>query len=169
MNTNISKHISYKEAIRSDIAKKYGITNEPNSEQLARMKLLAEKVFEPMREHFKVPIYVSSFFRSKEVNDIISVSATSQHMANNGAAIDVDADVFNIITNKDIFEYIRQNLVFDQLIAEDVKPGDILGWVHFSYNGDNPNREQVLIHKIENGRHFYYPYDANKALDITKY
>jgi len=165
----VSKHIAYAEATYSDTAKRLGVDNIPTSKQLERMKLLAEKVFEPMRTFFGVPIYISSFFRSKAVNDAIGVSKTSQHQANNGAAMDIDADVYKRITNKQIFEYIRNNLLFDQLIAEDVRKADTLGWVHVSYNEDNPNRKQVLVHRIDKGKHYYYPYEENKGLDIQKY
>jgi hypothetical protein len=166
---NISKHISYKEAIHSETAKKLGIENKPTPSQLARMKLLAENVFEPLRTFFNVPIYISSFFRSKELNEVISVSKTSQHMANNGAAMDIDADTYGKITNKQVFEYLRTNTLFDQLIAEDVKPGEKLGWVHVSYTEQVPNRKQVLVHRIDNGKHYYYPYDKTKGLDIKAY
>ena len=64
----ISKNITYKEATRSDAAKREGIDNTPDEEQLENMRRVAESVFQPVRENFDCPIYVSSFFRSEELN-----------------------------------------------------------------------------------------------------
>jgi hypothetical protein len=160
MKLLVSEHISYAEAIRSDTAKRNGINNYFTPDQLERMKYLAEKVFEPLRNHFGVPIFVSSFFRNKKVNELMGGVVNSQHMANNGAAIDLDADVFNVITNKQIFDYIKDNLEFDQLIAEDVKSDGTIGWVHVSYieqvhTSQNENRKEVLKMIIKNGKKYY--------------
>jgi hypothetical protein len=150
---NISKHISYKEAIYSETAKRLFIDNNPNKKQLVSMKTLAEKIFEPLREHFKIPIFISSFFRSKELNYKIGGSANSQHCL--GEAMDIDADVLNnSITNLDIFNYIKDNLIFDQLIAEDVKEDGSVNWVHCSYSKNN--RNQILIGKKDILDNMYY-------------
>lgn len=141
ITVKISNNITYKEAIKSRTASKYGLDNTPNSEQLENMKLVANKVFQPLRENYNVPIYISSFFRSVEVNKKIGGSSKSQHCQ--GKAIDMDADVFGKITNSEIFHYIRKNLEFDQLIWEfgtNYNPD----WVHVSYDKEN-NRKQVLI------------------------
>src|SRR4030042_2568759 len=104
---NLSPHVSYLEATRSDIARRKGLNNDPDPEQLERMKVLAEKIFEPIRKHFGIPIFIWSGFRTKQVNDASGGAINSQHMANNGAAIDIDAQVFGVLTNKRIFDYIR--------------------------------------------------------------
>ncbi len=138
----ISAHISYREATRSQTARKKGINNTPNPTQVQNMKDLANAVFEQLRDYFGTPIYISSFFRSPELNTIIGGSASSQHCANNGAAIDLDADVFGDLTNREIFEFIRGNLHYDQLIWEygdDFQPD----WVHVSFN-KNKNRMENL-------------------------
>lgn len=155
----ISKHISYQEAIKSNTASKLGIANSPNKEQLANMILLAENVFEPIREHFKVPIYISSFFRSEKLNNALKGAKNSQHLCNNGAAIDVDADIFGSITNKDIFDYVFNNLTFDQLIWEfgtETNPD----WVHISYNADNNRGEVWVAYKDQNNRTKYKLYNT---------
>lgn len=136
----ISKHISYREATKSNTAIKYGIHNEPSQIQLLAMKELAEKVFEPLRIHFNVPIAVTSFYRSEELNKRIGGSSTSQHCK--GEAMDLDGDVYNNISNAAIFGYIAENLEFDQLIWEfgdNVEPN----WVHVSYKSGS-NRKQIL-------------------------
>lgn len=156
---NISKHITYNEATKSYMALKYNILNVPNEQQLINMILLAEAIFEPLREFVGRPIAVTSFFRSKALNSKLKGSRTSQHMANNGAAMDLDADVYGYITNKDIFDYIRENLDFDQLIAEYPDDKGNPSWVHVSYK-EKGNRKQVFIaYPIGNGRTKYIPYN----------
>ena len=143
MKDNISKHITYDEATVSSKAKELKINNDPNSKQLVNMKLLAENIFEKVREHFDTPIYISSFFRSSKLNTKIKGSSTSQHCANVGAAMDIDADVYKGVSNSEIFNYILENLNFDQLIWEfgnDENPD----WVHISYVSDILNRKEVL-------------------------
>ena len=143
MKDNISKHITYDEATVSSKAKELKINNDPDSKQLINMKLLAENIFEKVREHFDTPIYISSFFRSSKLNTKLKGSSTSQHCANVGAAMDIDADVYKGVTNSEIFNYILENLNFDQLIWEfgnDENPD----WVHVSYVSDVLNRKEVL-------------------------
>jgi hypothetical protein len=128
----LSEHLSLSEVTRSESAKRNQISNMPTGEHIANFMLLAEKIFEPIREHFGVPIHISSGYRSKELNAKIGGSATSQHCK--GQAIDIDMDgSTNGVTNADVFNYIKDNLPFDQLIWEfgnDINPD----WVHVSYN-----------------------------------
>lgn len=113
----ISKHLSLAEVSRSETAKRKGINNTPSGEHLENFKKLAENVFEPIREHFGVPIHISSGYRSKELNAAIGGSATSQHCS--GEAIDIDMDgSASGITNAQVFNFIKDNLNFDQLIWE---------------------------------------------------
>jgi hypothetical protein len=116
------------------------------------MRELAEAIFEPIREHFGHPIYVSSFFRSVALNEEIGGSRSSQHCK--GQAIDIDADVYEGMTNKEIFEFVRDNLDFDQLIWE-YGDDDNPAWVHISYRGPGANRKQMLKAYSSNGRTKY--------------
>ena len=141
---SISPHISYSEATLSDTAKRLGIPNIPNEEHLARMRILAERVFEPLRQHFGVPIYISSFFRSSALNASVGGSTSSQHVL--GEAMDLDAEKFGGITNKEIFEFIKNNLEFNQLIWEG-GTSDEPDWIHVSYTNRYPNRKQILVIK----------------------
>ena len=148
----ISKHISYKEAVGSNYAKQKGIKNKPNEEQVENMKLLAEKVFEPLREWVGCPIKVNSMFRSLELNTALKGSKTSSHMK--GEAMDITSMACgkeNRKSNLEMFHYIRTELDFDQLIWEFGKEPK---WLHVSYNKDN-NRKQVLVTKK---RGVYYTY-----------
>jgi hypothetical protein len=138
----ISKHLSLAEVSRSETAKRRGINNTPSGEHLENFKMLAENVFEKIREHFGVPIHISSGYRSKELNKAIGGSATSQHCS--GEAIDIDMDgSANGITNAQVFNFIKDNLQFDQLIWEfgsDTNPD----WVHVSYESTGKQRNQIL-------------------------
>lgn len=155
--TKISEHVAYSEVIRSDTAKRKGIKNNPSDIQLERIKLFAEKVFEPLRNYVGVPIFISSCFRSKALNKALGGATSSQHMANNGAAMDLDADIFKGVTNKEIFDYIKDNLDFDQLIIENVGKDGTGGWIHVSYKEFN-NRKEVLRMTIKNGKSTYTKY-----------
>lgn len=134
MKDNISAHITYLEATASPTALRMGIVNEPNVEQLANMKLVAEKCFEPLRKWYKKPIKVNSFFRCDELNKAVKGSPTSQHVK--GMAIDLSAGTK--AENKKLFDWIVANLDFDQVINE-----CNLTWIHVSYNPKG-NRKQVL-------------------------
>ena len=142
----ISKHISYKEAVGSNYAKQKGIKNKPNEEQVENMKLLAEKVFEPLREWVDAPIRVNSMFRSKELNSAIKGSLKSSHL--NGEAMDITS--MGGKSNLEMFHYIKDNLCFDQLIWEFGKEPK---WLHVSFSKNN--RQQVLVTKK---RGVYYTY-----------
>ena len=136
----ISKNISYKEATHSTTAKRLGIDNTPNAEQMSNMRYVAENVFQPIREHFGVPIYISSFYRSEALNKAIRGSSSSTYIK--GEAMDLDADVFGRINNAQIFNYIKDHLEFDQLIWE-FGTDDNPAWVHVSLSKRN-NRNQIL-------------------------
>jgi hypothetical protein len=150
----ISQHLSLSEVTRSETAKRKGISNTPTAEHLDNFKLLAEKVFEPIRLHFGVPIHISSGYRSKELNDAIGGSQTSQH--SKGQAIDIDMDgSTNGVTNKMIYDFIKEKLDFDQLIWEfgtDSNPD----WVHVSYTKTG-NRKQKLKAVRSGGKTTYLP------------
>ena len=147
----ISKHISDKEGVYSITAMRRGIDNTPNEEQLANMKLLALKVFEPVREWVGGPIRVNSFFRSEELNKAIGGSSKSQHCK--GQAIDMD-DTRCHKTNAEMFKFINDELDFDQLIWEfgdDNNPN----WIHVSYISEDNNRNRCLRAYKYNGKTKY--------------
>lgn len=152
----LSKHLSLAEITRSDTAKRRGINNTPTPEHLENFKLLAEKVFEPIREHFKVPIHISSGYRSKALNTAIKGSLSSQHCS--GEAIDIDMDgSANGVTNAQVFNYIKDNLNFDQLIWEFGTTSNP-DWVHVSYESTGKQRKQILRATKQGGKTVYTPY-----------
>ena len=152
----ISQHISMKEATRSITALRLGIDNTPSGKTISNMKLLAQWVFEPLREWVGGPVKINSFYRSRALNDAISGSASlSMHMR--GQAIDID-DVYGYKTNKEMFDWIKENIDFDTLIYEfgnEENPD----WLHISYVNAEKNRNRVLRAVRENGK--------TKYIDIT--
>jgi hypothetical protein len=152
----LSEHLDLSEVVRSESAKRKGISNMPTPEHIANFKILAEKVFEPIREHFRCPIHISSGYRSKELNQAVGGSSSSQHCT--GEAIDVDMDgTPNGVTNRMVFDYIKDNLEFDQLIYEfgDSNNPD---WVHVSYETTGKQRKQILKAIRVNGKTSYTNY-----------
>ena len=147
----ISKHISYKEGVHSITAIRKGIDNEPNEEQLANMKLVANNVFEPLRVFINGPIKVNSFFRSPDLNKAIGGSTKSQHCK--GQAIDID-DTYGKATNAEMYWWVKENLDFDQMIWE-FGNNDNPDWVHVSYVSPDKNRNRCLKAYREDGKTKY--------------
>lgn len=152
----LSKYVSLAEVTRSDTAKRKGIDNSPTAEHLENLKVICEDVFDKVREHFGVPIYISSGYRSAALNKAIGGSATSDH--NNGRALDLDQDGHgNGVRNIDVLNYIINNLEFDQVIAEFRRADGDFDWVHVGYR-KGANRKQVLEAYKEGGKTKYKPY-----------
>ena len=147
----ISKHVSYKEGVYSNTAIRRGIDNTPNDEQLNNMELVANEVFEPLRDWVDGPIKINSFFRSPDLNTAIGGSSKSQHCK--GQAIDID-DVFNRATNAEMYHFIKDNLDFDQIIWE-FGNDDNPDWVHVSYVSEEDNRRRCLRAYREKGKTKY--------------
>jgi|TARA_B110000977_G_C10822901_1_gene394952 hypothetical protein len=147
----ISKHISYKEAIKSNTALRLNLDNTPGDYEISNMVGIATHLFEPLREYVGGPIKINSMFRSVDLNTAIGGSKSSQHCQ--GRAIDLD-DTFGYKTNADMFNYIKNNLNFDQMIWEfgnDKNPA----WVHVSYVSGDQNRNRILIAEKVNGKTNY--------------
>jgi hypothetical protein len=150
----LSTNLSLAEVTRSETAKRRGISNMPTPEHIENFKKLAVNIFQPIREHFGKPILISSGYRSAELNKAIGGSLSSQHCS--GEAIDIDMDGTDI-TNAQIFNYIKDNLNFDQMIWEfgtDANPD----WVHVSFASNRSQRKQILVAKKVDGKTTYTPY-----------
>ena len=147
----ISKNISYKEGVYSNTAVRLDISNSPNEEQLSNMKLIAEKVFQPLREWVSKPIKINSFFRCPDLNIAIGGSKKSQHCK--GQAIDID-DTYGHKTNAEMYMWIKDNLDFDQMIWE-FGNDDNPAWVHVSYVSPDKNRNRCLKAYKEQGKTKY--------------
>jgi hypothetical protein len=165
----LSKNLSLSEVTRSETAKRKGISNMPTPEHIENFKLLAEKVFQPIRDHFGVPIRISSGYRSAALNKAIGGAGktvngvyipASQHCT--GEAIDIDMDGTDI-TNAQIFHFIKDNLNFDQLIAE-FPVNSNPAWVHVSYESTGKQRKQILVAKKVGGATKYIAYKSDADL-----
>lgn len=131
----LSEHISLQEAIQSPTALRLKIDNTPDALTLVNMKMVAEKCFEPLRKWYNKPIKINSFYRSIKLNAAVGGASNSQHCR--GQAIDISAGSKE--ENKKLFDWCKDNLVFDQLINE-----YNFTWVHISYSSI-ANKKQVLI------------------------
>ena len=147
----ISEHISYREGVYSITATRLGINNTPEDDQLHFMEIIAEKVFEPLRDWVGGPIKINSFYRSPELNTAIGGSKTSQHCK--GQAMDID-DTLGRATNAEMFHWIKENLNFDQMIWE-FGDDDNPDWIHISYVSEEKNRNRCLKAYKENKKTKY--------------
>lgn len=129
------KHFTMGELCASTTADAHNIKNTPPLQEAGNLKALAENVLDPLREWYGKPIYVNSGYRSPQLNRIVGGAPTSQHMK--GEAADITAG--SKAENKKLFDYIKSNLPFDQVIDE-----KDYSWVHVSYKRDGSNRKQVL-------------------------
>lgn len=150
---NLSKNLSLSEVIYSKTALRRNIDNTPTEEHIENLKYVAEKVFQPIREHFGVPIYVSSGYRSKDLNEVIGGSPRSFH--SHGLALDLDQDGRNKgVSNADVFYFIKENLQFTELIWEfgdETNPN----WVHVAIAPGREDEKKIKIAKRVDNRTTY--------------
>ena len=159
MENIISKHLTYLEVVKSNTAIKYNIDNTPNTNQLNNIVSWSINIFEPVRRFINRRLGCSSIFRSLLLNKKIGGSSTSQHCANYGAAGDISSRIYGYSTNKKIFDFIKDNLDFDQLIWEFGTINEP-SWVHCSYVSAGKNRNEILIsYKGENNKTKYKHYE----------
>ena len=147
----ISKHVSYKEGVRSTTALRLGLNNDPSKEHLENMMFVSERIFEPLRAYVNGPIRINSFYRGPELNKAIGGSKKSQHCK--GQAMDID-DTYGVMSNATMYNWIKKNLDFDQMIWEfgNKKNPD---WIHVSYVSPEDNRNRCLKAYKENGKTKY--------------
>jgi zinc D-Ala-D-Ala carboxypeptidase len=152
----LTANITLDEMTKSDIAERKGINNNPSPKQIDNLKALAVNILQPVRSEFDKPLIIRSGFRCAELNIEIGSSINSQHCAdNNSAAADFEIPG---VDNKELAQWIRDNLIWDQIILEFYKDGEpSSGWVHCSYSSDL-NRKQSLIAYREDGKVKYKPW-----------
>jgi len=148
---NLSKNFTLKELTKSDFAIRNNIPNEPNMDQIVKLKELCNKILQPVRNHFG-PVTVTSGFRSPELSLKIGSSITSQHCKAEACDFEVAG-----VDNADLAYWIKDNLEdWDQMILEFYTLGEPnSGWVHCSYS-DKP-RKQFLRAFKEDGKTKYKP------------
>lgn len=150
--TQLTKNFSLSEMIKSETALRHGLDNTPGEKETEALKLLAEKVLQPVRDHFAKGVKVNSGFRHPEVNAKVGGSKTSDHCKGQAADIEIPG-----VANADLAEWIKDNLEYTQLILEFYTPGiPDSGWVHVSYDPANL-KKQVLTATKQNGKTVYLP------------
>lgn len=148
----LTANFSLNELTQSETALRKGLDNTPNEEVIANLKLLAEKVLQPVREHYGKGVKVNSGYRSPDVNASVGGSKTSDHCKGQAADIEIPG-----IANADLAEYIKANLQFTQLILEFYTQGiPDSGWVHVSYDPANL-KCQTLTAVKKDGKTVYLP------------
>jgi hypothetical protein len=147
----LTKNFTLEELTRSSKAKALRIDNSPNAEQLSNLKALVENILQPLRDGLGFPIKITSGLRVPALNKAVKGSRTSQHIYGEAADIKV------LGKNKIIFDWIVENLDFDQLIAEGSDGKGDPRWIHVSYSSKS-NRKQILIAVFNNGKARYLPY-----------
>ena len=147
---NLSNSFTLNELTKSQEATRLGIDNTPNEEHILNLKLLCEKILQPIRDFYGMPLSVSSGYRSAALCEAIGSSSKSQHTKGQAA----DFEIFGV-ANKDLADFVVKNLDYDQCILEfwnENEPNS--GWVHCSFNALG-NRKQFLKAEKLNGRVVY--------------
>ena len=156
---NLSRNFTLAELIKSDTAIRKGINNNPNAEQIEKLKLLCENILQPVRDHFG-RVKVTSGFRSSELCLAIGSSVNSQHARAEAADFECIG-----VDNAELADWIHQNLTYDQLICEFYTPGEAnSGWIHCSWVSEQPRASYLWAYKSE-GKTKYKPI-IGKAKDL---
>ena len=134
----MTEHFTLNEFLRSDTASRYKIDNTPNKEQLENIEFVARQL-EIIRSYYNKPMFISSGFRTKELNTLLKGSKTSQHMQ--GLAVDI-----NLKTKEE--NRIFFNLVYKLIKEKKIKVYQLIDeynykWVHIGFSKTNP-KGQIL-------------------------
>ena len=151
----LSKNFSLSEMTKSQTAIRMGLANNPSEAQVENLRILCERVLQPVRDHFGKVVTVSSGYRDIVLSRKLGSSDKSQH----GKGQAADIEIFSI-PNNELSDWIKENLMFDQLILEyfDINEGVNSGWVHVSYNPTiSLNRKEYLMASKVNGKTSYKP------------
>jgi hypothetical protein len=141
---NLSANFTLKELTKSDTATRLGLDNTPDAQALENLKILCEKVLQPVREHFDKSVSVNSAYRSPESNAAVGGSKTSDHCKGQAADIEIAG-----VANADLAQWIMDNLEYTQLILEFYTQGiPDSGWVHVSYDPNNLKKQELTATKV---------------------
>ena len=149
---NLTKNFTLEEMTKSETALRHGMDNIPGENEIGNLKLLCEKVLQPVRDHFGKGVKVNSGFRHPDVNAKVGGSRTSDHTRGQASDIEIPG-----VPNAELAEWIRDNLEYRQLILEFYTPGvPDSGWVHVSYVAED-NKKEVLTATKKDGKTVYLP------------
>lgn len=129
-------YFTMSELIHSDTAVSLNINNMPPIQALDCMLDIIHYVLNPAREYFKTPFIVTSGYRCALLNQKVGGKSNSQHLK--GQAVDFIVKGCDI---HKVFEYIKNNLEYDQLLFERNSKGSV--WIHVSFVKGN-NRKQAI-------------------------
>ena len=157
---DLTRNFTLSELTKSDTAIRHGIDNNPNADQIEKLKTLCEKILQPVRDHFG-RVKVTSGFRSPELCQAIGSSVNSQHAKAEAADFEVVG-----VDNCELADWIHRELDWDQLILEFYTPGEPnSGWIHASWIEGTPRASYLWAYKSE-GKTKYKPI-IGKAKDIV--
>ena len=157
---NLSRNFTLQELIKSDTAIRLNIDNNPNGDQIDKLKQLCENVLQPVRDQFG-RVKITSGFRSPELCKAIGSSENSQHAKAEAADFEVMGT-----DNAELADWIYKNLDFDQLILEFYTPGEPnSGWIHCSYTTDQPRKQ--FLHAFKSGGKTKYKPIIGRAKDLV--
>ena len=145
----LTANFSLDELIKSQVAERKGINNNPSPMQIENLKALAVNILQPIRSQFDKPLIISSGFRCAQLCIEIGSSVHSEHCADNKSA----AADFEIpgVDNKELAEWIKSNLEYNQLILEFYRDGEpSSGWVHCSYSTDLNKKQSLIAYRQDN-------------------
>jgi hypothetical protein len=147
---NLTKNFTLAEMTKSETALRYDMDNTPGEKEIGNLKVLCEKVLQPVRDHYGRGVKVNSGFRHPEVNAKVGGSKTSDHCRGQAADIEIPG-----VPNAELAEWIKDNLEYRQLILEFYTPGvPDSGWVHVSYVAED-NKKEVLTATKKDGKTVY--------------
>ena len=150
--TQLTANFSLHELTKSETALRMGLDNTPGPVETEYLKILAERVLQPIRDHFGKGVKVNSGFRSPDSNAAVGGSRTSDHCKGQAADIEIPG-----VPNAELAQWIMDNLDYTQLILEFYTPGiPDSGWVHVSYDPDNLKKQELTAMKVA-GKTQYVP------------
>jgi zinc D-Ala-D-Ala carboxypeptidase len=142
--TQLSTNFSLHELTKSETALRMGFDNTPGQAETENLRLLCEKVLQPVRDHFGKGVKVNSGFRSSATNQATGGSKSSDHVKGQAADIEIPG-----VANVDLAQWIMDNLDYTQLILEFYTPGiPDSGWVHVSYDPNNLKKQELTATKV---------------------
>jgi uncharacterized protein YcbK (DUF882 family) len=149
---NLTANFTLSEMVKSETALRHDMDNTPGEAEIASLRLLCEKILQPVREHYGKGVKVNSGFRHPEVNAKVGGSKTSDHCKGQAADIEIPG-----VANADLAAHIVDTHKFTQVILEFYTPGvPDSGWVHVSYDPANL-KNQVLTATKKDGKTVYLP------------
>jgi len=148
---NLTANFSLSEMVKSETALRHDMDNTPGEAEIASLRLLCEKILQPVRDHYGKGVKVNSGFRHPDVNAKVGGSKTSDHCKGQAADIEIPG-----VPNADLAVWIMENLEYTQLILEFYTGAPDSGWVHVSYDPANLKKQNLTATK-KDGKTVYLP------------